>query len=31
MEKFCEKHPEVAAIIVAPLIYALLWIAMALF
>jgi hypothetical protein len=31
MEKFCENHPEVAAIIIAPVLYILLWLAMALF
>jgi len=31
MEKFCEKHPEVVAIIIAPVLYVLLWVAMALF
>jgi hypothetical protein len=31
MEKFCENHPEVAAIIIAPALYVLLWLTMALF
>ena len=31
MEKFYENHPEVAAIIIAPVLYVLLWLAMALF
>lgn len=31
MEKFCEKHPEIAAIIIAPVLYAVLWLTMALF
>jgi hypothetical protein len=31
MEKFCENHPEIAAIIIAPVLYVLLWVAMALF
>jgi hypothetical protein len=31
MEKFCEKHPEIAAIIIAPILYVGLWLAMALF
>jgi hypothetical protein len=28
MEKFCEKHPEVAAVIIAPAIYFILVVAM---
>lgn len=30
MEKFCENHPYLTAILVAPLLYALLWLSMAL-
>lgn len=31
MEKFCENHPYITAILVAPFLYALLWLSMALF
>jgi len=31
MEKFCENHPVVVAIIITPVLYVLLWLAMALF
>jgi hypothetical protein len=31
MEKFCEKHPILAAALIAPILYVLLWLAMALF
>jgi hypothetical protein len=31
MEKFCENHPLIAALLFAPMLYALLWLSMALF
>jgi hypothetical protein len=31
MEKFCENHPIIVAVIVAPILYVLLWVAMAIF